>query len=42
MDEFVVRHFGPDILRMKGIVAMKDDDQRFVIQGVHMLVEGAH
>ena len=40
--EFVVRHFGPDILRMKGIVAMKDDDQRFVIQGVHMLVEGAH
>jgi G3E family GTPase len=21
---------------------MKDDDQRFVIQGVHMLIEGAH
>jgi G3E family GTPase len=29
-----------DILRMKGIIAMKDDDQRFVIQGVHMLIEG--
>ena len=27
---------------MKGIVAMKGDDQRFVIQGLHMLVEGAH
>jgi G3E family GTPase len=25
---------------MKGIIAMKDDDQRFVVQGVHMLLEG--
>jgi len=40
--EFVVQRFGADILRMKGIVAMKGDDQRFVVQGVHMLVEGAH
>jgi G3E family GTPase len=40
--EFVVQRFGSDILRMKGIVAMKGDDQRFVIQGVHVLVEGAH
>jgi G3E family GTPase len=40
--EFVVQRFGSDILRMRGIVAMKGDDQRFVIQGVHMLVEGAH
>jgi G3E family GTPase len=40
--EFVVQRFGSDILRMKGIVAMKGDDQRFVIQGVHMLVEGTH
>lgn len=31
---------GPDILRFKGIIAMKDDDQRFVVQGVHMLIEG--
>jgi G3E family GTPase len=37
----LVRHYGTDILRMKGIVAMKDDDQRFVFQGVHMLIEGA-
>jgi G3E family GTPase len=25
---------------MKGILAMQDDDQRFVVQGVHMLIEG--
>jgi G3E family GTPase len=25
---------------MKGIIAMNDDDERFVIQGVHMLIEG--
>jgi G3E family GTPase len=31
---------GPDVLRLKGIIAMKDDDQRFVVQGVHMLIEG--
>jgi G3E family GTPase len=36
----VTQRFGVDILRMKGIIAMLDDDQRFVIQGVHMLVEG--
>ena len=36
----VTRDFGMDILRMKGIIAMRDDDQRFVIQGVHMLIEG--
>ncbi len=38
----VVQRFGTDILRMKGIVAMMDDDQRFVVQGVHMLIEGGH
>jgi G3E family GTPase len=36
----VTQRFGMDILRMKGIIAMKDDDRRFVIQGVHMLLEG--
>jgi G3E family GTPase len=36
----VTQNFGMDILRMKGIIAMKDDDERFVIQGVHMLIEG--
>lgn len=38
--EDVTQRFGMDILRTKGIIAMKEDDQRFVIQGVHMLVEG--
>ncbi len=33
---------GVDILRMKGILSMKDDDDRYVIQGVHMLIEGDH
>jgi G3E family GTPase len=31
---------GPDILRLKGILDMKGEDQRFVVQGVHMLLEG--
>ena len=26
---------------MKDIIAMQGDDQRFVIQGVHMLIEGS-
>jgi G3E family GTPase len=39
--EEVTRNFGMDILRMKGIIAMQGDDQRFVIQGVHMLIEGS-
>jgi len=33
---------GQDILRLKGILALKDDPQRFVVQGVHMLLEGDH
>jgi G3E family GTPase len=36
----VTQEIGTDILRMKGIIAMKDDHERFVIQGVHMLLEG--
>jgi G3E family GTPase len=36
----VAQRLGLDILRMKGIIAMQDDEQRFVIQGVHMLLEG--
>ncbi|MFT3726529.1 MAG: GTP-binding protein [Terricaulis sp.] len=31
---------GPDILRLKGIIAFPDEPKRFVIQGVHMIVEG--
>jgi G3E family GTPase len=37
-----VQAFGMDMLRMKGIVAFADDDDRFVVQGVHMLLEGDH
>jgi G3E family GTPase len=33
---------GPNILRCKGIVALKDDPQRFVFQGVHMMLDGDH
>lgn len=33
---------GPNILRLKGIIAFRDDPQRYVIQGVHMIVEGDH
>jgi G3E family GTPase len=36
----ITQQFGTDLLRMKGILAMLDDDDRFVIQGVHMLIEG--
>lgn len=33
---------GPNILRMKGILSFKDDPQRYVVQGIHMIVEGNH
>ncbi|MBA4206971.1 MAG: cobalamin biosynthesis protein CobW [Polymorphum sp.] len=33
---------GAKILRLKGILAFKEDPQRYVIQGVHMIVEGDH
>jgi G3E family GTPase len=33
---------GPNILRLKGILALKGEEQRYVIQGVHMIVEGDH
>jgi G3E family GTPase len=33
---------GPNILRSKGILAFKDDPQRFVFQGVHMVLDGDH
>ena len=33
---------GANILRLKGIIAFKEDPQRYVIQGVHMIVEGDH
>jgi G3E family GTPase len=33
---------GPNILRSKGILSLKDDPQRFVFQGVHMMLDGDH
>ena len=33
---------GPNILRTKGILAFKDDAERFVFQGVHMILDGDH
>jgi G3E family GTPase len=34
--------YGKDILRCKGIVSFRRDDQRYVFQGVHMMLEGDH
>ena len=36
----IVDTLGPDILRTKGILAFKEDDDRYVLQGVHMIIEG--
>jgi G3E family GTPase len=33
---------GPNILRCKGILSFKNDPQRFVFQGVHMILDGDH
>jgi G3E family GTPase len=33
---------GQKILRCKGILSFKDDDERFVFQGVHMILDGDH
>ncbi len=33
---------GPNILRLKGIIALDNDDDRYVVQGVHMIIEGDH
>ncbi|MEA3138528.1 MAG: hypothetical protein QOK23_697, partial [Gammaproteobacteria bacterium] len=33
---------GQKILRSKGILSFSDDDDRYVFQGVHMMLEGDH
>jgi G3E family GTPase len=38
----MTQKFGVDIMRMKGIIAFKNDPDRFVVQSVHMLLEGDH
>ncbi len=38
----LVQKEGPSILRCKGILSFKDDAERFVFQGVHMILDGDH
>jgi G3E family GTPase len=38
----LVQTEGPNILRCKGILSFKSDDERFVFQGVHMILDGNH
>ena len=38
----LVAEDGPAILRSKGILAFRDDPERFVFQGVHMILDGDH
>jgi G3E family GTPase len=38
----LVAREGPSILRSKGILSFKDDPERFVFQGVHMILDGTH
>ncbi|MFZ3309621.1 MAG: GTP-binding protein [Xanthobacteraceae bacterium] len=38
----LVQKEGPSILRCKGILSFKNDDKRFVFQGVHMILDGDH
>ena len=40
--EDLVQKEGPSILRSKGILSFKGDDERFVFQGVHMILDGDH
>jgi G3E family GTPase len=36
----VTQEDGPNILRLKGIMAFRNEPRRYVVQGVHMIVEG--
>jgi G3E family GTPase len=38
--QWVLEHFGMDMLRTKGILSFIGEDERFVVQGVHQLIEG--
>lgn len=40
--EKITQAEGPNILRLKGIIALNGDAERYVIQGVHMIIEGDH
>ncbi len=38
----LVQTEGPNILRCNGILSFRNDDERFVFQGVHMILDGDH
>ena len=38
--ENIAQTEGPNLLRWKGILSLKDEPRRFVLQGVHMIIEG--
>ena len=38
----ITQEQGPNTLRLKGIIAFADDPDRYVVQGVHMIIEGDH
>ncbi len=38
--QFLITTQGQDIFRMKGVLSIKDHNERFIFQGVHMLLEG--
>jgi G3E family GTPase len=38
----VTQEQGANILRLKGIMSFADDPDRYVVQGVHMIIEGDH
>jgi G3E family GTPase len=38
----LVAQEGQKILRCKGILSFKDDPEQFVMQGVHMILDGDH
>lgn len=38
--QWVLEHFGMDMLRTKGILSFANEEERFVVQGVHQLIEG--
>ena len=40
--EKITQMDGPNILRLKGIVALTDDPDRYVVHGGHMIIEGDH
>ena len=40
--EQVTQEDGPNILRLKGILSFTDDPDRYVVQGIHMIIEGDH